>query len=334
MFGNKSPRLLGIGNAATDVVCNVQSDEDLKNFGLIKGQCVFLDDKNVQELFSKLSIYDVQYLPGGSAANVVTTFAALGGRAEFVGKISDDECGQIFKNSMIEQDVDYSTASVDDPNLVSTQIFTLVTPDGERSFAACYGASHYISRDDIDINKVSHSSLLLLDGYMLMSENGPDVLMHSIDLAQKCGRDVVFMPADLSVIEARPEQTRDIMRAAQSVICNLEQAQALTGLEDIDDILDYLMQNFEFGCVTDGANGVYAFQDGQKIAVSNPYQPQEIVSTNGAGDNFAGGFLYGVLHHLPLRMSCRLGMYCALECLKQQGSRAQQDLSHLLASAA
>lgn len=327
-------RLLGIGNAATDIVCAVASDSDIQALGLIKGQCVFLDDAAALTLSQRLQDRDVTLLPGGSAANVVSCYAALGGAAEFVGKTAQDECGRIFSRSMDDYNVTFRTPPVEGALHASTQIFTIVTPDGERSFAACYGASHHISLDDMDIETMTRSGMILLDGYMLMSDNGPEVLRHSVETAQRYGRDVVFLPADLSVIEARPDDVAYLMKESDAVICNQEQALALTNAADITAALDVLKDRHSFGSVTDGANGVYGFQDGNVQHVANPYQPTQIASTNGAGDNFAGGFLYGLSMHMPLAMACRLGMYCALECLKHQSPRPQSDLSFLLSSAA
>lgn len=334
MFSLNGAPLLGIGNAATDVVCQIDDDAFLQEWGFIKGQCIFLSDEQTIALSEELSNRNVTLLPGGSAANVVSCFAALGGKATFIGKTAQDACGDLFKSSMDEWNIRFDTPAVQDANMASTQIFTMVSADGERSFAACYGASHHIALDDINEQMVAGVGYVLLDGYMLMSENGPAVLRRTVELAKKMGRQVVFMPADLSVIEARAEDTAFLMREADSVICNLEQALALAdGVDDVSDVLEEWTKAFDFGCITDGANGVHAFADGQVFAVSNPYQPDYIESTNGAGDNFAGGFLYGMSNRMPTALSARLGMYCALECLKHQSPRPQSDLSKLLVAA-
>lgn len=333
MFHTKAKPLLGVGNAATDVVCQINDDAFLDEWGLVKGQCIFLSDEQAIALSKELNKRNVVLLPGGSAANVVSCFAALGGKASFIGKTAQDACGDLFKRSMHKWDVCFDTDAVNDPHMASTQIFTIVSADGERSFAACYGASHKIALDDISQQMVAGVGYVLLDGYMLMSENGPAVLRRSVDIAKQLGRQIIFLPADLSVIAARSDDTAFLMQESSCVICNLEQALALENVGDVSDVLDIWAERYDFGCITDGANGVHAFADGKVYAVSNPYQPDYIESTNGAGDNFAGGFLFGVSCHMPTTMAARLGMYCALECLKHQSPRPQSDLSQLLKTA-
>ncbi len=324
-------RLIGIGNAAMDLVSVVPSDADIARLGLKKGHCVFLSDAEAEALTAAIEAWGIDYVPGGSAANVLSCFAALGGGGRFVGKTAPDESGRRFSESMTQWGIAYDTVPTDN-QCGSTRIFTIVTPDGERSFAASYGASHAIAESDLRADDMRDSAMLLIDGYMLMSDNGPNVLRHAIAMAQDMARPVVFLPADLSVIEAKPDDTEFLMQAANAVICNAEQAIALTGAGGVDEAVDMFRQRNLFGCVTLGAEGVLAFEAAAIHRVENPYQPDMIVSTNGAGDNFSGGFLYGLLHGMGMVQACRLGMYCALEILKHQSPRPQTSLAHLIES--
>lgn len=322
-------RLIGIGNAAMDVVAVAPEDFEVLRLGLKKGHCVFLSDAGAAALNAALEPWGIEYVPGGSAANVLACYGALGGQGRFIGKIADDECGRLFTRSMTDWGVVFDTPAAGE-GFGSTRIFTVVSPDGERSFAASYGASHVIAEDDVQGGQIADAAMLLIDGYMLMSENGPKVLRRAIALAKEHCRPIVFLPADMSVIEARREDTTFILSHADGVICNAEQALALTHTGDIDSALAALARSHEFGCVTLGADGVRAFAKGRKYVLSNPYQPDAIVSTNGAGDNFAGGFLYGYLHGMGIEAACRLGMFCALEILKQQSPRPMASFAHLL----
>lgn len=321
--------LIGIGNAAMDVVAVAPADSEVSRLGLKKGHCVFLTDAGATALNDAIAPWGIEYVPGGSAANVVACYAALGGQGRFIGKIANDECGHLFTRSLTQWGVAFDTPAAGD-GFGSTRIFTVVSPDGERSFAASYGASHVIAEDDVQRAEIANASMLLVDGYMLMSDNGPAVLRHAIKLAKDYACPVVFLPADMSVIEARPDDTAFILDHADGVLCNAEQALALTGASDIDAAVAALSRTHEFGCVTLGADGVRAFASGKDYTLSNPYQPDAIVSTNGAGDNFAGGFLYGYLHGMGVEAACRLGMFCALEILKQQSPRPSASFAHLI----
>lgn len=333
MFFPARKRILGIGNAAVDVISTIDSDEELDRLGLKKGHCVFFDDEQAKQLHAQIKDSNPEYVPGGSAANVLSCYRALGAQGRFIGKISDDECGRVFKKSMHDLGISYTTAPCDNGD-GSTQIFTIVSADGERSFAAHYGASHVIDENDVSEEDIIASALLLIDGYMLMSNNGFNVLKKAVLLAKKHNRIIAFLPSDLSVIDEKRAETDYMVEHCDFLICNEEQALSLSHTDNVEEASKVLREDVELGAITMGEEGVYAFYGAeQAVKVSNPYQPDTIVSTNGAGDNFAGGLLYGILHDMPLQTACRIGMLCALEILKQQSPRPEASFTSLLEAA-
>jgi sugar/nucleoside kinase (ribokinase family) len=304
---------------------------DFDALGLKEGQCVFLghdETIKMRDAIAEMGL-GVSFLPGGSAANVLSCYAALGGKSSFIGKAAEDDCGAMFRQSLQEWGIQFLSAPAIG-QVSSTQIFTFISPNGERSFAANYGASHMISPNDVRAEHIGQCDAIVLDGYMLMSDHGPETLKHTVELARQYGRSVIFMPADLSVIEARYDDVRWLMQHCDAVICNAEQAMALTGDIELDHAVERLAGLYDYGCVTLGEDGVKAYRDGKITHAANPYTPEHIVSTNGAGDNFAGGFLYGLFHGLPVRLACHLGMYCALDVLKRQSPRPEKPLVSLL----
>ncbi len=58
-----------------------------------------------------------------------------------------------------------------------------------------------------------------------------------------------------------------------------------------------------------------------------------VVDTTGAGDLYAGGFLYGLTRGLPLPTCGRVGSLCAAEIISHVGARPEVDLSRLVAKA-
>lgn len=319
--------LIGIGNAAIDVTASVSSDEELRAFGFKKGACVFPDYQQVLFLMDKLRSPTNE--PGGAAANVLSTYGALGGNGRFIGKIGHDEMGRIFMDSILKFGIAYDTQPCSD-GVLSTQIFTAITPDRERSFASYYGASHLISRADLNPAWFTKDTTLLIDGYMLMSDGGPDTLRYAIDLALANGSETVFMPSSLSVIEERPDDIEYLQTYCDSVICNESEAFALTGATTRESAVEKFREKFKWGSITFGNEGALYFDDRDIIIRPIPYIAQTIVNTNGAGDNFAGGFMYARHHDYAVEDCLLLGQLCALDILKSNGPRPQDSLRGLL----
>lgn len=318
--------LIGIGNAAIDVTASVPSDQELIALGFKKGACVFPDSHQALVLSEKLR--NPVNEPGGAAANVLCAYGALGGKGRFIGKIGRDDLGGIFTRSMHKFDIAFDTKPCDG-DILSTRIFTAITPDRERSFASYYGASHHISRGDVQTEWFTPDTTLLIDGYMLMSDGGPDTLRHAVTMARKAGSEILFMPSSLSVIEERRADVDYLQDHCHAIICNESEAFALTQASVHG--IGALRQKFDWGVVTCGDNGVIYFDhDNDMIVQPVPYMPQIVVNTNGAGDNFAGGFLYGRHHGLPAGKCLRLGQLCALDILKSNGPRPEKGLDRLL----
>lgn len=319
--------LIGIGNAAIDVTASVSSDDELRALGFKKGACVFPDYNQVLFLIDKLRSPTNE--PGGAAANVLSAYGALGGKGRFVGKIGPDDMGALFTRSIHKYGIAFDTPLCGE-GVLSTQIFTAITPDHERSFASYYGASHLICRDDLDAAWFTPDTTILIDGYMLMSDGGPDTLRYAVELAVQNGSDIVFMPSSLSVIEERPDDIAYMQSHCHSIICNESEAFALTGATTREGAVAKFRENFQWGSITFGNEGALYFDANDIIVKPIPYLAQTIVNTNGAGDNFAGGFMYAKHHGYDVKDCLLLGQLCALEILKSNGPRPETGLDRLL----
>lgn len=326
----RTRQLIGIGNAAIDVTASVAADSVLDQLGFVKASCIFPDKDRASALMAMLDAPAME--PGGMAANVLCAYAALGGKGRFIGKIGHDAYGEQFASSIRQWHVAFDTVPTTEAG--STIIFTLITPDGERSFGSYYGASHKISPDDVSPEFFSHDTTLLLDCYMLMSDGGPKSIYRAVECAQASGSDIVFMPASPSVIEARPHDMEQLAIHASTIICNDEEARLLTRTATREDSIKALAASYENGAMTLGQDGAYAFENGRIVACPNPPLNYHIVNTNGAGDHFAAAFLYGYYNGMTLEDRTKLGLACALQALRHNGPRPTENLSFLLNGAA
>lgn len=317
--------LIGIGNAAIDGTVEISSDAELQELECIKGTCVFVDgdDPRMKRIFNRYPNY--QKDPGGSAANALSAYSALGGSSRFIGKTGQDEYGDFFTDNIKQFGVTFETKPAMD--VESTFLFSVITPDRERSFLSNHGASHKISATDVNKVWFTSDTSLIIDGYMLMSGGGPEAMFTAIDYAQDVGSEIIFMPCSLTVILEKRDLVNQITKRAHAIIANHEEAAAMVKSGDYKDIRDV----FDWGVVTLSAKGAWYFDNrtGEEGLVPTPYQPDQIENTNGAGDNFSGGLIYGLHHRMNIKDAITLGHKCAIHVLQKTGARCDFDIRYL-----
>lgn len=325
--------LTGIGNAAIDIVCSVTEEQfRALNLRVPKASTDFLELNRAQHIEATLKGWNTHcdYIPGGSAANTACVLGALGAPAAFIGKTADDTMGQLFTDSIKTRSVACNTAPAPTGETSTTRIFTFITPDSERTFATYYGSSDYLTPQDADEDMIASSECLYIDGYMLASKYGYETLMTAIGHAQAHNKTVIFNPSASSVIHTWPDRVKEIIAKSHGVICNEEEAFHLTGHRDVQKALEALAPTGKFAVITIGQKGSWVRKDGTNLHRPVPDRPIHIVNTNGAGDAFTGGFLYGLTKNWPLAACLDLGTECAIHVLGQTGPRPLGSLVPLL----
>jgi len=103
------------------------------------------------------------------------------------------------------------------------------------------------------------------------------------------------------------------------LFANEEEAQTWCGTTDLDTIIGQLSALATTVCLTRGPQGCTVVQGDQRMDV--PAVPTQAVDTNGAGDMFAGAFLYGITHgHTPAQAAA-LANRAAAAVVGQHGNR-------------
>jgi sugar/nucleoside kinase (ribokinase family) len=311
----------GIGNACIDIIASVD-DEFLTKWEFPKSICTPIPLDRANALEAALS--SPSYIPGGCGANTAAVVSALGGRAAFIGKIADDAIGKIFRDDMAARNIRYTRAALQDPDAGSTRIFALITPDSERTFASYYGIQEQLSPDDLDIEAIEQSKLMYLDGYGLNSPRGGETFIKAAHLSRAAGHKAVFSPSDVSILNNYRDITRELISLSEIILCNEQEARFLSEGDSIADMVRYLQEDFDIGAVTAGDQGVYVFNRTNMFHVpaAKPHAP--VIDSNGAGDAFAGGFLYGLCRGYDLPRAAALGNRCAATIITHSGARPVQ----------
>ena len=323
-------KLIGIGNAAIDAMIDLSSESDVQKYNLEKGGCVFVG-ANDPIMKQMLSDYPDHFLDaGGAAANALCAYASLGGNARFIGKTGTDKHGDFFDESIDIHNIADDTEPTNETE--STFLIAAITPDRERSFLSNHGASHYISNEDVSEEWFDDQTSLIIDGYMLMSGGGPDAMYQAIEYAQKHESEILFMPCSLSVIDSNRNHIEKITSAADALICNADEALALTQTDNIENACDILGQSdhYKWGVITMGEKGAYYFNNGKTGIVPVPNASVHIENTNGAGDNFSGGLIYGLHNEMTLEDAITLGHKCAVHVLARKSARCEPNLKEII----
>lgn len=308
----------GIGNACIDIIVDVE-DAFLSEWNFPKGICSYLELDRADAL--EKALIKPQYIAGGCAANTAEVITNLGGTASFMGAIADDAIGKILIEDMKRAKIDYTGIPDATPGAGSTRIFTFVTPDTERTFAAYYGVQENLSPRDLNEGFIARSKYMYLDGYALNSPMAGETFLKAAHIALRNNSTVVFSPSDLSILEKHPDVIKELIAVSSMILCNEQEAKHIAGTDNIDRALKELSGMFQAGAVTSGARGAHVFSKDETILVQAAMPPAPVMDTNGAGDGFAGGFLYGLAREMDIVRAGKLGNRCAASIITHSGAR-------------
>src|SRR5207244_2359650 len=115
-----------IGNAIVDVIAPAD-DAFIDANGLTKGAMMLVDAEQSAALYAKMAA-GVE-ASGGSAANTISGVASFGGRGAFMGKVANDQLGQVFAHDMRAIGAKFDNLPLDYGPATAVSMIN-VTPDG------------------------------------------------------------------------------------------------------------------------------------------------------------------------------------------------------------
>jgi sugar/nucleoside kinase (ribokinase family) len=318
--------VLGIGNAIFDVL--VQTDEGfLEAHGMTKGGMALIDEARALSIYQNMG--PATEMSGGSAANTIVGVASLGARAAYVGKVKDDQIGRLYSHDIRAAGVAFETKPASDGPATGCS-YILVTPDGERTMNTWLGAAQELTSADIDAGLVAASAMLYLEGYLWDPSSAKEAFVKASTIAHGAGRQVALTLSDSFCVDRYRGEFLDLMRkgTVDLIFANEAELHSLYQTADFDAALKQLREDTKLGIVTRSEKGcVVASKDGV-IAVP-AFPVQKIVDTTGAGDLFAGGFLFGLVRGASYENAGRLGALAAAEVIQHIGARPQVSLKEL-----
>ena len=268
---------------------------------------------------------------GGSAGNTIAGVASLGGRAAYIGKVADDQLGEVFIHDMRA-----IGARFDVPPLVggpaTAKSLINVLPDGERTMCTYLGASVELTPADVDQAIVEGAAIVYLEGYLFDPSEARKAFAKAAGLARASDRLIAITLSDSFVVERHREALMEfITDQVDLVFANAAEVTSLFQTDDFDQAVALLRERAPMAAVTRSEKGSVVYS-GSETAIVPAYPVQKVVDTTGAGDQYAAGFMFGLARGLPLETCGRLGSLAASEVISHYGPRPQVSLKDLAAA--
>ena len=321
--------VLAVGSAIVDVLATAR-DEELAARGLVKGTMALIDAERADSLYEAMG--PAIEVSGGSAANTAAGVASFGGAAAFIGKVRDDQLGQVFTHDIRALGVEFPTAPAT-AGPATARCLVMVTPDAQRTMSTYLGAATALGPDDIDPGVVARARYSYLEGYLWDPPKAIDALRRAVALAHDAGRTVAMSLSDPFCVDRHRKAFLDFIAADVDVLfANEVEIISLFEAGSLDEALELLPGHCDVAAVTRGALGSVVV--GPDSVIEAPAEPVEhVVDTTGAGDLYAAGFLYGLVSGADLAECARLGGVAAAEVISHLGARPQVPLATLVGGA-
>lgn len=317
--------VVGIGNALVDVIAHAP-DTFVDRHGLVKGAMDLVDADRAVQLYRALG--SAVEMSGGSAANTMCGVASFGGRAAYIGKVTNDELGQVFGHDLLAVGVQFRPGGhLND--IATGRCIIVVTPDAERTMNTFLGASSLLGVDDVDDDAIASGKLLYMEGYLFDRDEAKSAFRHAAGVAHEAGGMVSLTLSDSFCVDRHRDDFRALVSDEVDLLFgNDAELISLYETDTFDQAITELRRHCQFAAITTGATGSVIITGDDVIRVQA--QPvRRVVDTTGAGDLYAAGFLYGVTSGRPLPECGRLGSIAASEVISHVGPRPLVELRTL-----
>ena len=318
--------VIGIGNALVDVLSN-EDEVFLERHGLVKGTMHLVDEARARQLYEAMG--PGIEISGGSAANTIVGVASFGGRAHYVGKVRNDQLGEVFSHDLRSIGVRYTTPmATSGPS--TGRCLIVVTPDAQRTMNTYLGASTQLGSADVDARLVSRGRILYLEGYLFDPPAAQEAFRVAADIAHGAGRKVALTLSDPFCVDRHRAAFVDLVQRHVDVLfANEAEICALYQVSDFDAALQRVRGHCEVAALTRSERGSVVVS-GDEVHVVDAHPVDVVVDTTGAGDLYAAGFLFGLSRGLDLATCARLGSRAAAEVISHVGARPTSPLAQLV----
>jgi sugar/nucleoside kinase (ribokinase family) len=312
----------GLGNAIVDIFLEIE-DSEFEKLGYERGTMRLVDPEEQTALLEQFqkSGQDLRLVSGGSVANSIIGLSQLGGKAAFIGCVGDDRYGLHYVEEFNQLSID-----IGNPILVGKTTGTctaIITPDAERTMRTSLAVSSELGAKHVDEDRISRSEWLFIEGYVFANpETGQHAIRKAIEIAKNAGTKVALTCSDAFIPNVFGDAFREALAQSDLLFCNAPESMAVTGKDSPQEAFDALAKMVPASVVTDGPHGAHIrFNGVQSHVPAYSCHPKDLT---GAGDMFAGAFLYGITHGVAPAAAAKGANFLCMKVITQVGARLHQ----------
>lgn len=319
--------ILGIGNAIVDVVGAVD-DGFLSRHDMRKGAMALVGAHTAEQIYAAMP--PSRESSGGSAANTCAVAALLGARVAYLGKVANDQLGNVFAHDIKASGVHFPSTPLRG-GAPTARCMILVTPDGQRTMNTFLGACVTLGEDDVDEALVAASSVVYLEGYLFDPPAAQAAFYKAARAAHAAGRQVALSLSDAFCVDRHRAAFRELVAGHVDVLfANEVEITSLYEENSFEAATEKARQDVALAALTRSESGSVIIRGNETVIVGA--EQTRVVDTTGAGDAYAAGFLYGLTSGRTLPQCGRLGSVAAAEIISHYGARPEADLKMLMLS--
>jgi len=320
----KKYTVYAIGAALVDTEIEV-SDSELETMRVEKGMMTLVDEARQSELLTHLTDHMVRasHASGGSAGNSIIATALFGGPTFMSCKVANDFDGDIYLRDLEQCGVDHGHQEGRRAGTTG-KCLVLITPDAERSMNTFLGVSETLSVNEVNPEAIAASEWIYLEGYLVTSPTGHAAALRTKDIARVAGVKTAVSFSDPGMVEFFRDNMEAMMEGdIDLVFCNAAEAMGWAQTDSLETAFETLKSAAKTFVITLGGDGAWTWDGENRYEVEA--HPVDALNTNGAGDMFAGAFLYALSRGENYRTATEFAVRSAGEVVRFFGPRLKPD---------
>ena len=315
-----------IGNALVDTVFKVEHSI-ISELGLEIDQMTLSSAEEHAPIIERLiaSGADTVSDCGGSATNSLVAAASFGAKCFHICKVSEDQDGLRYLKSLKEAGVGHKGNKASANSVPTGKCLILVTPDAKRTMTTALNISSLMDESDLDLDQIANSKIFYIEGYMVTSEENYRVTLKALEhLKNFPDVKIALSLSDPGIVMGFKDKFNEIESFGLDYIFgNDDEAMAFVDAAKIEEALIKLQEKSYTSIITMGEEGSVVVTNDEII--NTPNVNINPIDTNGAGDMFAGSFLYALLQNHDLRSCAEFANYGASRVVETFGPRLTQE---------
>ena len=318
--------IVGIGNAMVDAVIPSNKTE-IEKHKINRDSMNLIDEGLKNNLHDQYKIKEM--VGGGSLGNSMFGVTSFGGNGSFIGKIKNDEIGIYLQKDMVREGLQFPLGFTS-PDISTGCCTIFVEDDGTRTMCTFLGAGTLIGPEDIHPEHITSHQIAYLEGYLWDNQNAKIAMKKMVGICKSDNQKIAFTLSDLFCVDRHRDSFKElIVNDVDILFANEDEIKAQCEIDSLDKAIEYAKSLNMIVAITKAKDGSVIVNNNEVIEI-NPVKVDKVVDTTGAGDLYAGGFLFGIAKNKDLATCGHYASVAAAEIISHYGARPLIKLSNLI----